>query len=149
MRFLILLTMIVGVAMPQEPIDSAKVLLERGSTILSHGEYAKARTELTKLIENFPDSEERIEAHFYIAESWYSEKSFEKAISEYEKVTEHPDHELAHKSIFRIGNSYMKLNLNEMALVNYWRLINLYPESHLIPLARNKIALIKKKMESK
>ncbi len=67
--------------MEQELYNAAKKLFD-------NGENEKARIQFENFINKYPDSDNADNARFWIADSYYSEKWFEKAILEYQKVLE-------------------------------------------------------------
>jgi tol-pal system protein YbgF len=69
----------------QQLYDAAKKLFD-------DGDKENARIQFENFINKYPDSDNADNARFWIADSYYSEKWFEKAILEYQKVLEdYPD----------------------------------------------------------
>lgn len=65
----------------QEAYDTAKKMFD-------DGDYEGARIQFENFINKYPDSDNVDNARFWIADSYYVEKWFEKAILEYQKVLE-------------------------------------------------------------
>ena len=126
----------------------AEELFKLGETELSHGHYAKAREQFDMFLKLYPDHSLSANAHFLKGQSWYSEKNFDKAIGEFEIVATNINDPQAPVALLRIGNSYNSKNDYAHAIMAFWRIIDFYPDSHLIPMARKKIEQLSKKMES-
>ena len=60
------------------------MLFEQAQKALSKSNFAEARTLLTNLIDNYPDSGYGPRAKLSIADSWYSEHAFKQAELEYQ-----------------------------------------------------------------
>jgi outer membrane assembly lipoprotein YfiO len=60
-----------------------RMLFERAQNALTKSNFADARTLLTELIDNYPDSGYVPRAKLSIADSWYSEHAFKHAEAEY------------------------------------------------------------------
>ena len=59
------------------------MLFEQAQKALSKSNFAEARTLLTNLIDNYPDSGYGPRAKLSIADSWYSQHAFKQAEAEY------------------------------------------------------------------
>jgi tol-pal system protein YbgF len=65
---------------------SPEALYQQGVDAQKSGNAQKARELLTKFVEQNPKNELAANAHFWIGESYYTEKSYDQAVLEYEKV---------------------------------------------------------------
>ena len=126
--------------------DAAK-LLKAGNEELSHGNYGLARKHLNKLVELFPEKGSITNVHLLLAHTWYSEKNYTKAITEYRIVANDTQSEHAPKALLKIGNCYLKKGEHANALITYWRLLNFYPTCSQRHVAKTKIEQIKIRMD--
>jgi tol-pal system protein YbgF len=61
-------------------------MYQQGLDAQKSGNQQKARELLTKFVEQNPKHELAANAHYWIGESYYTEKSYDQAVLEYEKV---------------------------------------------------------------
>ena len=139
----------ISILLSQEKSDEsdATKLYKAGDKELSHGNYGLARKHLNKLIEQFPENGYITNAHVLLAETWYSEKNYTKAIAEYRIVASDTQSEHAPKALLRMGNCYLKKGEDANALISYWRLLNFYPTCSQRHVAKTKIEQIKIRMD--
>lgn len=108
-------------------------------------DYLDAVELFEKLKNWYPFSEHVKEAEIKIADSYFEMKKYMEAIREYQAFERlHPLDKEAKRSAFRIGESYYKQILSidrdqsntQKALKSFARFINTYPDSKLVPKAK-------------
>lgn len=114
--------------------------LNDGLAKLKKADYAGAREAFTLFMKNNPKSSKISDAQFYIAESYYNEKWFEKAILEYQvviaKYTKSPKRSAA---LYKQAVSFEKIGDAANAKARYKDVVTLYPASPEAKLAKKKI----------
>ncbi len=108
------------------------------------GNYDKARTEFQSFLAIYPDSEYSDNAQFWIGECYFFEKSYEKAILEYEKVTKNfPGGNKVPYALLKQGLSFLNLNDKTSAKLILQQVIKDYPNTNQARIARSKLQEIK------
>ena len=132
-----------------EQTDSLKVktgalnateLLHDGMEKLSQKKYPAARESFSALLHTFPKSGEASEAQFYIAESYFSEKWYEKAILEYQVIiVRYPKSEKRASALYKQARSFEITGDTVNAKARYKDVVNVYPSSSEARLAKKKL----------
>lgn len=118
-----------------------EILYERAYDAFKEGKYAKARSEFQELLKKFPRGELSENAQFWIAESYFFEKQFERAIVEYEKTLK--DHAGGHRTpqaLLRQGLSFLSLGDKMQARLYFEKVRDDFPHSTQARLARSRLA---------
>ena len=120
-----------------ESYKSAKILLDKG-------DLDAARSGFEAFIQRFPESENADNARFWIADSYYLEKWFEKAILEYQKVIEkYPKGNKVSAALLKQGYAFASLGEKANARLILKELIKKYPKSREAAIARDKLKTLK------
>jgi outer membrane protein assembly factor BamD len=81
--------------------DSPNELLQKGKRQFKKKEYTEAEKTFTQLLEDYPDSKERIESLMLLGDVLYKSKSYDEAKLNYEKFIElYPAHPRVDKAYF-------------------------------------------------
>ena len=108
------------------------------------GQYAKAREAFQKFLKQYPKTTYSDNAQFWIAETWYVEKKYEKAIVEYEKVIQgFPTGDKVQDALLKQGMSFQKLGDKASAKIVYQQIITKYPQTNQAKTARAKLSELK------
>ncbi len=111
---------------------------------LDKGAYDAARKGFADLIGQFPNSTYADNAQFWIGESYFREKWYEKAILEYQKVIEnYPKGNKVKASLLKQGTSFVNLGDAANARLILKELVRKYPESNEAEIARTKLKGLK------
>lgn len=111
---------------------------------LENGEFEIARKGFAELIDKHPQSGHADNAQFWIGESYYKEKWYEKAILEYQKVIEkYPKGNKVQASLLKQGFAFLNLGDSANARLILKELIRKYPKSNESAIARKKIEGLK------
>jgi|JFJP01.1.fsa_nt_gi tol-pal system protein YbgF len=117
----------------QELYASAKKLFDEG-------DKANARAQFENFIKKFPKSENADNARFWIADSYFSEKWFEKAILEYQKVLEdYPKSNKTAAARLKQGYSFAELGEKANARLILNELLKKHPDSNEAKFAKEKL----------
>ncbi len=104
------------------------------------GDDETARLQFQALLKQYPKSKNADNAQFWIAEIFYREQWFEKAILEYQKVIEnYPKGNKAPDAMLKQGLAFFKLGDKANARLLLKELIKKYPQTHAAQIARKQI----------
>ncbi|MBU4185367.1 MAG: tol-pal system protein YbgF [Proteobacteria bacterium] len=104
------------------------------------GDFETARKGFKDLISRFPNSANADNAQFWIGDSYYSEKWYEKAILEYQKVIEeYPKGNKVPASLLKQGFAFLNLGDKANARLILQELVNKYPKSNEAKIATKKL----------
>jgi outer membrane protein assembly factor BamD len=97
-----------GCSQKQQP-KTAEEYLRLGNQQLSRKRGGQAREYYQQLLEQFPDSAQKVQAQFNVAEALYREKNYLEARFEYQKFLElYPTDPLASRAQFQLGMCSLK-----------------------------------------
>jgi len=112
--------------------------------LFKEGSYESARNRFQEFVKIFPDTEYSDNAQFWIAECYYFETNYEKAILEYEKVIkDYPKGNKVPNALLKQSLSFLKLGDKSSAKLLLQRVIKEYPNTSPARIARGKLASIK------
>jgi tol-pal system protein YbgF len=112
--------------------------------LFKDGQYAKAREDFQKFLKQYPKTAYSGSAQFWIAETWYVEEKYEKAIIEYEKVIKgFPTSDKVPYALLKQGMSFQKLGDKGSAKIVYQQIIKKYPNTNQAKTARTKLSELK------
>ena len=111
--------------------------LQKGLAEFKKKEYLAAISEIQAYLNSYPNGKKRIEAHFYLGESFFREKEYQKAILEFENVHEKSaDSSLGRKATLRIAESFKALGKTKDAKAFAQLVIDNFPDSAEAKIAR-------------
>lgn len=120
--------------------DREKALYDAAKKIYNEGDITKAQTQFKNFLKKYPDSKLAGNAQFWLAESFYVTKWYEKAILEYQRVMEdYPRHNKVAGAKLKQGYSFAALGEKENAGFILNDLIKTYPNSNEAKLAKKKL----------
>ena len=127
-----------GAAKAEVSPDAA--LLADGNEKFARKSYAGARESFSALLKSYPKSELAGEAQFQLAESFFIEKWYEKAILEYQQVIAKYTKSLRRPAaLYKQAISFEKIGDVQNAKARFKSLVNLYPAAPEAKLARKKL----------
>ena len=104
------------------------------------GDYASAREKFKKYLEAYPGTKYSENAMYWIGESHYSEKEYEKAIVEFDDVgKKYPDGTKAPAALLKQGMAFSALGDKKSANAIFKKLTEKYPKSEQADVARKKL----------
>ena len=126
---------------PGDRVHSEDVLLyEKAKAALDKNQLKAARELFAQLITKFPNSDKVDNAQFWIGESYYRSKWYQKAILEYQKVIENfPKGNKVAGAYLKQGLAFAKLGEDENARIVLNDLIKKFPNSGEALIARKKL----------
>lgn len=123
---------------------SDKAAYEQAKKMFDDGNMEAARIQFENFINTFPGSSYAGNARFWIADSYYVEKWYEKAILEYQTVLEqYPDSNKAAAARLKQGYAFAELGETANARLILNELIARYPDSREADFAKNKLETLK------
>jgi tol-pal system protein YbgF len=121
---------IVGGA-PGIMMDSCKELYDEAKQAYDHGDLEKARNGFESIIKAFPKCEEAAAAQFWIGETYYQVRWYEKAILEYQKVIEnYPDANKVAAALLKQGLAFLNIGDKIRSRLILQDLVRRYPSSN-------------------
>ena len=122
-----------------QPFTETELYL-KAKEAFDSGDDETAREKFKTLLKQYPKSKNADNAQFWIAEIFYREQWFEKAILEYNKVIEnYPKGNKAPDAMLKQGLAFYKLGDKANARVMLKECIRKYPKSHASQIARKKL----------
>jgi tol-pal system protein YbgF len=119
---------------------SDKAAYESAKKVFDDGDMEAARIQFENFINTFPESPYAGNARFWIADSYYAEKWYEKAILEYQKVLEqYPDSNKTAAARLKQGYAFAELGESANARLILNELISRYPDSREAGFAKEKL----------
>lgn len=119
---------------------SEKGLYSAAKLLLDKGEFEQARKAFEAFLKPYPESDNADNARFWIAESYYREKWYEKAILEYQKVIEnYPKGNKVSAALFKQGYAFANLGEKANARLILKELIKKFPQSNEAGIAAEKL----------
>jgi len=108
------------------------------------GDLEGARRKFEAFLKQYPNTELSDNAQFWIGETYYQKKDYEKAILEYEKaIVKYPEGDKIPAALFKQALSFLELGDKTNAKNLLKRVIEKYPQSDQAQLAKKKLETIK------
>ncbi|WP_299983527.1 tol-pal system protein YbgF [Desulfobacula sp.] len=124
--------------------DGEQKLYDFAKKLFDDGDKGNARIQFENFINKYPGSENADNARFWIADSYYSEKWFEKAILEYQKVLEeYPDSNKLAAARLKQGYAFAELGEKANARLILKELLKKHPDSNEAEYAQKKLKTLK------
>ena len=119
---------------------SEKQLYDNAKQAYDNGQLDRARQGFQQLIQSYPDSSNADNAQFWIGESYYREKWYEKAILEYQTVIEkYPKGNKVPAAMLKQGLAFLQLGDKSNARLILKELEKKYPQSNEAKIATRKL----------
>lgn len=139
---------------PQEPPKSDpvqvtadppdRVRYERLLALFREGDLEGARQGFAGFLEEFPNSNLAPNARFWLGESYFGKKDFQKAIDAYDKVeVDYPSSEKVPSAILKKGYAYLAMKDKKRASSAFKQIVTLYPKSVEAGKASDKLVQLK------
>ncbi|WP_289023124.1 tol-pal system protein YbgF [Desulfobacter postgatei] len=123
--------------------ETEEGLYSYAKKLLDQGDLESARLQFENFISKYPDSQNADNARFWIADSYYAEKWYEKAILEYQKVLEnYPNSNKNAAARLKQGYAFVALGEKANARLILKELITRYPNSQEAKYASEKLKKI-------
>jgi len=129
-----------SVSTPATATPSADTLYSSGYRDLNAGKYELARSEFQDYLKYFGTTDLASNAQFYVAESYYMEKNFQQAVSEYDKLlTNYPKSFKLAPGRLRKGLALIELGRKTAGIQELREVIKRFPGSEEDRKARSKL----------
>jgi tol-pal system protein YbgF len=120
--------------------QTPEALYQQGYDAIKSGDTAKGRETLSKFLDAYPKEKLAANAHYWIAESYYSDKNFDQAILEFQEVIKnYPRSDKVPAAMLKQGMSFREMGDAKSAAYVYKKLIEQYPKSEEAKSAREKL----------
>lgn len=117
-----------------------EALYQQGLDAFKGGDYQNAQQLLTNFIVKYPNHELDANAHYWIGETYYSEKMYDQAILEFEKVIKsYPGKEKVPAAMLKQAMAFKALGDAPSARYVLRKLIQQYPKAAEAGLAKAKL----------
>ncbi len=127
-------------AIPKTAQASEQTLYVAAKTAFDQGKMENARKGFEKMIEAYPQSKQADNAQFWIGETYYSEKWYEKAILEYQKVIEnYPSGNKIPAAMLKQGLSFLNIGETDNARLLLKELVAKHPNTDEAGIAKKKL----------
>jgi len=121
-----------------------RVRYDRLLSMFRDGDLEGARQGFTGFLSEYPNSSLAPNARFWLGESYYGKKDFQKAIDAYDKVEiDYPSSEKVPAALLKKGYAYLAMKDMKRALSAFNQVVTLYPGSAEAGRASDKLALLK------
>jgi len=108
------------------------------------GDSEGARRKFEAFLKQYPNTDLSDNAQFWIGETYYVKKDYEKAILEYEKViVKYPEGDKVPAALLKQGLAFLELGDRANARNLLRRVIDRYPQSEQAEIAKKRLDLIK------
>jgi tol-pal system protein YbgF len=115
-------------------------MYQQGVDLVKSASTQKAREVLNKFLEKNPNHELAANAHYWIGETYYTEKSYDQAILEFEKVIKnYPDKEKVPAAMLKQGMAFKAIGDKKSAGYILNKLIEKFPKTAEASSARSKL----------
>ena len=129
-----------GAAVQNASSESDQQLYDQARRAYDNGEFDKARQLFQKLIKDYPKSSIVDNAQFWIGESYYQEKWYERAILEYQTVIEkYPKGNKVPSAMLKQGLALQQIGEKSSARLIFEELVKKYPKSSEAAIASRKL----------
>src|SRR6202453_3873873 len=128
-----------------------KELFDKAMTAMKKGKFDVARLDLQTLLNTYPESEYQMRAKLAVGDSWFKEggtAALTQAEAEYQDfITFFPNAPEAAEAQMKVGDIYYQqmekpdrdFNNAQNAEREYRKMINMFPDSTLVPRAKQKL----------
>ena len=132
---------------PEAPVKkepTEKDVYRSAKAVFDKGDFDGARQGFQDFLEKYPKSGNADNAQFWIGETYYREKWYEKAILEYQKVIEnYPKGNKVQASLLKQGLAFFNLGDKANSRLILRELVSKYPNSNEAKIAKQKLKEIK------
>jgi len=123
-----------------EPPPTPEGMYQQGLDAMKSGDTAKAREIFSKFLDQHPKHKLAANAHYWMGESYYSEKNFEQAILEFQEVIKNfPEKDKVPAAMLKQGMAFKEIGDNKSSLYIFKKLTEEFPKSEEAKIAREKL----------
>ncbi|OGP79019.1 MAG: tol-pal system protein YbgF [Deltaproteobacteria bacterium RBG_16_49_23] len=131
-------------AEPKAPSTTAGNVYKDAYEAFQKGDLDGARRKFEAFLKQYPNMELSDNAQFWIGETYYLKKDFEKAILEYEKaIVKYPEGDKVSSALLKQGLAFLELGDKTNARNLLKRVTDRYPQTEQAEIAKKKLETIK------
>lgn len=124
--------------------QTPEFLYQQGYDTMQAGDLVKAREFFNKFLETSPKHKLAANAHYWLGETYYSEKNFEQAVLEFQDVIKNfSEKDKVPAAMLKQGMAFKEMGDNKSAAYIYKKLVNEYPKSEEAKSAKEKLQRLK------
>lgn len=124
--------------------QTPEYLYQQGYDAMQGGDPVKAREHFNKFLEANPKHKLAANAHYWLGETYYSEKNFEQAVLEFQEVIKNfPEKDKVPAAMLKQGMAFKEMGDNKSAAYIYKKLLDEYPKSEEAKSAKEKLQRMK------
>jgi len=128
----------------RESEKTPDAIYQRGIDAYRANDFPKSREQFSRFIELFPKHDLTANAHYWLGENYYSEKVYDQAILEFEKVIkDFPTKGKVPAALLKQGMSFKELGDSKSARFVYKKLIESYPLADEVKAAKDRLKELK------
>jgi len=121
-------------------VPSEEELYNKAKQAFDQGNIVQARRGFEEVIQQYPNSTSAGSAQFWIGETFYREKAYEKSILEYQKVIEkYPKGNKVPAALLKQGHAFLALGDKVNSRLIFEELVRKYPQSAEAKAASDKL----------
>ncbi len=129
---------------PKTPSTTAGALYKDAFETFQKGDLEGSRKKFEAFLKTYPNMELSDNAQFWIGETFFLKKDFEKAILEYEKViVKYPEGDKVPSALLKQGLSFLELGDRANARTLLRRVVDRYPNTEQADIAKKRLETIK------
>jgi tol-pal system protein YbgF len=115
-------------------------LYQSGVDLYKEGEFSKARDAFKRFLETNSKDPLAANAHYWLGETYYSERNFEEAILEFQEVIKnYPDNNKVPAALLKQGYSWKETGNAKRARITLKKLVETFPSSPEAAKAKEKL----------
>lgn len=113
------------------PQNKAETLYEQAlQHVQQSGDFSQSRSLFNQFIQQYPTHDLRVNALYWIGETYYGDKQYEDAILQFQDVIQnHPEHQKTPAALMKQGLAFYALGDSNNAKVILQKVITDYPDS--------------------
>lgn len=129
---------------PPSPSTTAGNLYKDAYETFQRGDLEGGRRKFEAFLKQYPNTELSDNAQFWIGETYFLKKEFEKAILEYEKViVKYPEGDKVSSALLKQGLSFLELGDKTNARNLLRRVVERFPQTEQAEIARKRLETLK------
>jgi len=123
-----------------ELTQTPEALYQQGYDAMKGGEMKKARELFFKFLELHPKHKLAANVHYWLGETYYSEKNFEQAILEFQEVIKNfPEKEKVPAAMLKQGMAFREMGDGKSSAYVFKKLVEEYPKTEEARTAKEKL----------
>jgi tol-pal system protein YbgF len=124
----------------QQEQQTPEYLYQQAHDAVKGGDMAKARELFGNFLAQYPKHKLAANAHYWLGETYYSEKKFEQAVLEFQEVIKNfPEKDKVPAAMLKQGMAFKEMGDSKSAVYIYKKLIEEFPKSDEAKLAKEKL----------